>query len=268
MSRVAVAGISGRMGTLVAEALDAAPDLELVVGIDPVGAPTSLAARGSRRDAVPVVASFAEALPFGVEVLVDFTVAPAARETVAAALRASVSVVLGTSGLSSGDLSEFEALATASEVGCFYAPNFALGAVLLVRFAAQAARYFPGVEVVELHHDRKVDAPSGTARHTVERLAAARAEAGLEAPSDATTTVAWEGARGATGPGGIHVHSVRLPSLLAHEEVLLSGPGELLTLRHDSFGRSSFMGGVLLAVREVQRCSGLVVGLDQLLDQQ
>jgi 4-hydroxy-tetrahydrodipicolinate reductase len=149
-------------------------------------------------------------------------------------------------------------------VGCVLAPNFALGAALLLRFAAQAAAFYESVEVVELHHPDKADAPSGTARATAAAIAEARARAGLGPVPDATTTQ-LDGARGAV-VDGVHVHAVRLRGLLAHEEVLLGGPGETLTLRHDSLDRASFMPGVLLAVRAVATRPGLTEGLTPLLD--
>jgi 4-hydroxy-tetrahydrodipicolinate reductase len=145
-------------------------------------------------------------------------------------------------------------------------PNFALGALLLERFAAQAAKYFESVEVIELHHPEKRDAPSGTATNTLQILAEARAEAGLANPPDATEVESLAGSRGGVGPGGIHVHSVRLRGLVAHEEILFGSPGEQLSLRHDSFDRSSFVAGALLAVRNVGKRTGLQVGLGDFLD--
>jgi 4-hydroxy-tetrahydrodipicolinate reductase len=244
MTTVAVIGARGRMGKTVCEAVEAAPDLELGPQID-LG------------DDVAAVAGADAAVVFSVpDVVVDHVVT---------CVRAGVHTVVGTSGWTADKLAAVSAaLDDASGVGVLVAPNFALGAVLLMRFAAAAAPHFESVEVIELHHPDKVDAPSGTARHTAEAIAAARRDAGCAAVPDATTT-GLDGARGAD-VDGIRVHAVRLRGLVAHEEVLLGGPGEQLTLRHDSFDRASFMPGVLLGVRKVATRPGLTVGLEHYLD--
>jgi 4-hydroxy-tetrahydrodipicolinate reductase len=241
---VAVIGAAGRMGQTTCAAIEAADDLRLGPRID-VGDPI---------DAV------AEA-----DVAVVFSVPDVVLAHTLACVRAGVHAVVGTSGWTADMLTELRtALADRPEVGVLVAPNFALGAVLLMQFSRTAARYYESVEIIELHHPDKVDAPSGTARRTAELVAAARADAGLPAVPDATTT-ALEGARGAQ-VDGVRVHSVRLRGLVAHQEVLLGGPGEQLTLRHDSFDRISFMPGVLLGVRTVATRPGLTVGLEHYLD--
>jgi 4-hydroxy-tetrahydrodipicolinate reductase len=243
---VAVAGAAGRMGSLVCAAVEATDDLSLVARIDRDG-------------------SVGQAVEVGASVLVDFTQPDVSPHVVAAAVSAGVHVVVGTSGYDQQRLADVRRLVDANPgVGVVVAPNFALGAVLLMRFAEQAAPYFESVEVVELHHPDKVDAPSGTAVATAEAVAKARRLAGVAAAPDATTT-ARAGARGAD-VAGIPVHAVRLRGLTAHEEVLFGGVGETLTLRHDSFDRSCFMPGVLLAVRQVKDRPGLTVGLGALLD--
>jgi 4-hydroxy-tetrahydrodipicolinate reductase len=242
--RVAVIGARGRMGRGVCAAVDAAPDLEL----------------GPQLDVGDDVADVADA-----DVAVVFSVPDVAVEHVLACVRHGVHAVVGTTGWTGQRLDEVRAaLADAPGVGVLVAPNFALGAVLLMRFAALAAPHYESVEIVELHHPDKVDAPSGTARHTAELVAAARREAGSPAMPDATST-GLDGARGAD-VDGVRVHSVRLRGLVAHEEVLLGGPGEQLTLRHDSYDRASFMPGVLLGVRRIAGRPGLTVGLEHLLD--
>lgn len=242
--RVAVIGAKGRMGQQVVAAVEAADGLELGPLID-------------AGDDVGVVAD--------ADVAVVFSVPDVVLDHVLACVRAGVHAVVGTTGWDGGRLDAVrDELAGYPELGVLVAPNFALGAVLLMRFAASAAPYFESVEVVELHHPDKVDAPSGTARHTAEKIAAARAEAGRGPVPDATTT-ALDGARGAD-VDGIRVHAVRLRGLVAHEEVLLGGPGEQLTLRHDSFDRASFMPGVILGVRRVTSRPGLTVGLENYLD--
>lgn len=246
MTRVAVIGAAGRMGSTACGAVEAAPDLELVARVD------------DGDDLEQIVDA-------GAQVAVDLSVPAAAPGNVAFCIDHAVHAVVGTTGWTDESLDEVRRhLETAPGVGVLIAPNFALGAVLAMRFAAVAAKHFESVEVVELHHPDKVDAPSGTARHTAELVAAARREAGLGDPPDATAT-ALDGARGAT-VDGVHVHSVRLRGLVAHEEILFGGPGEQLTIRHDSFDRSSFMPGVLLGVRTVGSRPGLTVGLAEYLD--
>ena len=242
---VAVLGAGGRMGTSVCDAVRGAADLRLVAELH----------RGDR----PTAHTLADA-----EVAVDFTVPGATETNVHALIDAGVHAVVGATGWTEESLGRVrDHLARAPGVGVLVAPNFALGAVLAMSFAAQAARWFESAEVVELHHPDKVDAPSGTARHTAAAMAAARAAAGLPAMPDATSS-GLAGARGAD-VDGVRVHSVRLRGLVAHEEILLGNPGEQLTIRHDSFDRSSFMPGVLLAVRRVAGRPGLTVGLEELL---
>jgi len=244
--RVAVLGAAGRMGAAVCGAVEAAPDLDLVVGLD------------VDDDLAAVAAS-------GATVAIDFTVPSASEANVHALVDSGVHAVVGTSGWDEAAFGRVrDRLAGAPGVGVLIAPNFALGAVLAMVFAAQAARWFESAEVVELHHPNKVDAPSGTARHTAAEIAKARQAAGLGPVPDATTTQ-LDGARGAV-VDGIHVHAVRLRGLVAHQEVLLGNPGELLTIRHDSFDRSSFIPGVLHAVRTISSRPGLTVGLEHYLD--
>ncbi len=240
---VAVIGAKGRMGQQVCRAVEAADGLELGPLLDV----------GDDLDAVA-----------GADVAVVFSVPDVAVEHTLACVRNGVHAVVGTTGWTAERLDTVRAaLADKPGVGVLVAPNFALGAVLLMRFASIAAQHFESVEVVELHHPDKVDAPSGTARHTAEMIAAARREAGLGPVPDATTT-SLDGARGAD-VDGVRVHAVRLRGLVAHEEVLLGGPGEQLTIRHDSFDRASFMPGVVLGVRTVASRPGLTVGLENYL---
>jgi 4-hydroxy-tetrahydrodipicolinate reductase len=244
---VAVVGASGRMGTETCRAIEAAADLELVARID-------------KGDLLGVAADA------GAKVVVDFTVPDAVMETIEQALGLGMHVVVGTSGFDEQRIAQVQKLVDAASgtVGVVIAPNFALGAVLLMRFAREAATHFTSVEVVETHHPDKVDAPSGTAVHTAQAIAAARRDAGVAEAPDATEH-SLDGARG-TSVDGIPVHSVRLRGAVAHEEVVLGNAGEILTLRHDSLDRAGFMPGVLLAVREVSRRPGLTVGLEPLLN--
>ncbi len=260
MIRVGVIGAAGKMGRSVLAAVEAAEDLELTCVVDPLVDRLDLDA------SILAVTSPAD-LPEGVaDVLVDFTNPEAAKAHLPATLRKGFHLVVGTTGLGQGELDELAAISSTTGANVLMAANFAIGAILLMRFAAQAAPYFEGVEVIELHHDQKLDAPSGTAIKTAEAIAAARERAGRGAPHDPTTTEVVPGARGASGAGGVHVHSVRLPGLVAHEEVIFGDPGQGLTLRHDSYDRVSFMAGVLLAVRRIQTRPGVTIGLDPLLD--
>jgi 4-hydroxy-tetrahydrodipicolinate reductase len=238
--RVGVLGAAGRMGSEVCRAVDAAPDLELVARLD----------AGDDRE--PLRAA---------DVVVDFTTPGAVMDNLHWCIDAGRHVVVGTTGFDATRLDTVRSWLTEHpDVGVVVAPNFGIGAVLLMRFAAEAARYFDSAEIVELHHPNKVDAPSGTARRTAELIAAARDGR----PSPDATTEALDGARGAD-VDGVRVHAVRLTGLVAHQEVLLGGPGETLTIRHDSLSRESFMPGVLLAIRAVATRPGLTEGIDGLL---
>jgi 4-hydroxy-tetrahydrodipicolinate reductase len=243
---VGVLGAKGRMGATVGEAVRAASDLDLVAELD-IG------------DSLSALSSSAAL------VAIDFTTPSAVMGNIEFCVSHGIHVVVGTSGFDAGRIAQVQAwLADAPTVGVLIAPNFGLGAVLMMAFAEKAARYFESAEIIELHHPRKVDAPSGTSRHTAERIAAARRDAGLPSMPDATSS-GIEGARGAD-VDGVRVHAVRLSGLVAHQEVLFGGHGETLTLRHDALDRASFMPGVLLAVRAIASRPGLTVGLESLLD--
>lgn len=242
-TKVAVIGAKGRMGATACEAVEGADDLELVGRFDEGDDLGDLG---------------------GAEVVVDFTVLAASESNVRHCVERGVHVVVGTSGWTDERAARLRTEVEAKGgVGVLIAPNFAIGAVLMMQFAKQAARFYESVEVVELHHPRKVDAPSGTATRTAELIAAAREEAGLGAVPDATTDDP-DGARGASVEG-IAVHAVRLRGLVAHQEVLLGNEGEMLTIRHDSFDRVSFMPGVLAGVRGVAEHPGVTVGLEHVL---
>jgi 4-hydroxy-tetrahydrodipicolinate reductase len=242
---VGVLGARGRMGQQVCAAVQAATDLELVASID-LGDPLSAASEA------------------GARVLVDFTHPDSVMDNLRFAVEHGICAVVGTTGFTDEKLATVARwLADRPGVGVLVAPNFGIGAVLAMKFAQLAAPYFESVEVVELHHPRKVDAPSGTATSTARLIAAARARAGMSPAPDATTAEV-PGARGAD-IDGVRVHSVRASGLVAHQEVLFGTEGETLTIRHDSLDRSSFMPGVLLAIREVGNRPGLTVGLDALL---
>jgi 4-hydroxy-tetrahydrodipicolinate reductase len=233
------------MGAEVCRAVESAPDLTLAAALD---------VDDSRHDLVDARA----------EVVVDFTHPDAVLDNIRFCVDHGIRCVVGTSGFAESKLAVVrEWLAPKPDAAVLIAPNFALGAVLSMRFAQLAARYYPSVEIIELHHAGKADAPSGTAVHTAALIAASRKEAGLGSPPDATTSE-LPGARGAQ-VSDVRVHSVRLAGLVAHQELLFGGEGETLTIRHDSLDRKSFMPGVLLGVREILGRNGLTVGLEQLL---
>ncbi|KOG30375.1 4-hydroxy-tetrahydrodipicolinate reductase [Streptomyces wedmorensis] len=244
--RVAVLGAKGRIGSEAVKAVEAAEDMELVAALG----------RGDDLE------TLTEA---GAQVVVELTTPASVMENLDFCVRHGIHAVVGTTGWTEERLAQLDGwLAASPETGVLIAPNFSIGAVLTMKFAQIAAPYFESVEVVELHHPHKVDAPSGTATRTAQLIAEARSKAGCAPQPDATTT-ALDGARGAD-VGGVRVHSVRLAGLLAHQEVLLGGEGETLTVRHDSLHHSSFMPGVLLGARRVTTAPGLTFGLEHFLD--
>lgn len=260
--KVGVLGAGGRMGGQVCRAVAAAGDLELVAAVDPGASGRSLAEVAG----LPAPAGEVEVAPglqalsaAGATVAVDFTRPEAAAGNVRWCLEHGIHAVVGTTGWADQALEEVAELAGQGPANAVVAPNFALGAVLMMRFAQLAAPHLPHVEIIELHHDGKADAPSGTALRTADLVAGARGQA----PEPTLGEVA-AGARGADR-SGVRVHAVRLPGLVAHQEVVFGGQGQTLTIRHDTVHRSAFMPGVLLAVREVSDRPGLTVGLEALL---
>ncbi|RPK90435.1 4-hydroxy-tetrahydrodipicolinate reductase [Streptomyces sp. ADI98-10] len=244
--RVAVLGAKGRIGSEAVRAIEAADDLELVASL-------------GRGDKLETLADT------GAQAVVELTTPASVMGNLDFCVRHGIHAVVGTTGWTDERLAQLTTwLDNSPGTGVLIAPNFSIGAVLTMKFAEQAARYFESVEVVELHHPNKVDAPSGTATRTAELIAAARAQAGSAPQPDATTT-ALDGARGAD-VDGVPVHAIRLRGLLAHQEVLLGGEGETLTIRHDSLHHSSFMPGILLGVRRVVTTPGLTFGLENFLD--
>jgi 4-hydroxy-tetrahydrodipicolinate reductase len=245
MIKVGVLGARGRMGSEVVKAVTEAVDLELVAALD----------LGDSLDAL--VAN-------GAQVVVDFTTPDSVMANLEFLLSHNIHAVVGTTGFDDARIAKIKSLLSTSKSGVLIAPNFAIGAVLMMEFATKAAKYFESAEIIELHHPNKVDAPSGTAARTAELMSKSRKEAGLAPMPDATST-SLDGARGAT-VGDIPVHSVRLRGLVAHQEVLLGGIGETLSIRHDSIDRVGFMPGVLLGVRQVVAHPGLTFGLENFME--
>jgi len=259
MIRVGVFGAGGRMGATVCDAVLGAGDMELVATVDPhrAGGPVS----GSD---LTIAAEPSALLDAGADVVVDFTVLAAARENLRWCAAHDVHAVVGTTGFSTDDLDEFAELFAHARANALIAPNFAIGAVLMMRFAELAAPWFDTAEIIELHHDGKIDAPSGTAMTTARRMTAASSDWG----ADPTTTLVADGARGGLVGDAIRVHSVRMRGVIASQEVIVGTTGQTLSIRHDTFDRSSFMPGVLLGVRRIASLpDGLTLGLDALVDQ-
>lgn len=244
--KVGVLGARGKVGAEICRAVEAADDMVLVAAVDIGDDPRSLVGAGA-------------------EVAVDFTHPDVVMDDLRLCIEHGIHAVVGTTGFDDDLLQQLrDLLGDTPRTGVLVAPNFSIGALLMMRFAAAAAPHYDSVEIVELHHPEKVDAPSGTARRTAELVAAARREAGVAAAPDATST-ALDGARGAV-VDGVRVHALRIRGLVAHQEVVLGGPGETLTIRHDSLDRSSFAPGVLAAVRAIGGRPGLTVGLEHLID--
>ena len=245
MIKVAVLGARGRMGSEVVKAITDAPDCELVAALD----------QGDSLDALVTA---------GAQVVVDFTTPDVVMGNLEFLVKNNIHAVVGTTGFSDDRIAQLNTwLAASPKAGILIAPNFAIGAVLMMEFAEKAAKYFESAEIIELHHPNKVDAPSGTAARTAALISDARKEANLSAMPDATTT-SLDGARGAL-VGDVPVHSVRLRGLIAHQEVLFGGLGETLTIRHDSLDRAGFMPGVLLGVRQISSHPGLTIGLEKFM---
>ena len=245
MINVGVLGARGRMGAEVVNAVNASPDCELVAALD----------LGDSLD---------QLVSSGAHVVVDFTTPDAVMANLEFLISHGIHAVVGTTGFDDKRMATLRSLSSAHpQVGILIAPNFAIGAVLMMEFAAKAAQYFESSEIIELHHPNKVDAPSGTAARTADLISKARKEAGLAAMPDATTS-SLDGARGAL-VGDVPVHSVRLRGLIAHQEVLFGGPGETLTIRHDSLDRAGFMPGVLLGIKNVISRPGVTFGLEHFM---
>jgi len=245
MIKVGVLGARGRMGSEVVKAVNEAKDLELVAALD----------LGDSLDAL---------ISNGAQVVVDFTTPDSVMANLEFLINNNINAVIGTTGFDDARIAKIKTLLATSKSGVLIAPNFAIGAVLMMEFATKAAKYFESAEIIELHHPNKVDAPSGTAARTAELMSKSRKEAGLAPMPDATST-SLDGARGAT-VGDIPVHSVRLRGLVAHQEVLLGGIGETLSIRHDSIDRVGFMPGVLLGVRQIVTHPGLTFGLENFME--
>ncbi|AQS59324.1 4-hydroxy-tetrahydrodipicolinate reductase [Desulforamulus ferrireducens] len=263
MIKVVVAGALGRMGQESCKAVLKAEGMELVGAVDTREIGSALGAHLGIADLEIKVSDNLEKTlqDLKPDVLIDFTRPGVVQGNIELAIKNGVRPVVGTTGMSSEEIEKFRELAAANQVGALIAPNFTIGALLMIKFAAEAAKYFPHVEIIELHHDQKMDAPSGTAIKTAEAIAAVRGNMAQGMPSEFEKI---EGSRGGNYEG-MRIHSVRLPGFVAHQEVILGGVGQTLTIRHDSISRESYMPGLLLAVRKVMSLNHLVYGLENLL---
>ncbi|WP_314087385.1 4-hydroxy-tetrahydrodipicolinate reductase [Pseudolactococcus chungangensis] len=254
MIKVIISGFKGRMGSTAVEMVNNDPKLELAALLDPFATKKEVAG-------VPVFNDKADVLRVAADVWVDFTIPDVAYDNTKFALENKICPVVGTTGFTEAQIAELIALSKSQKVGGLIAPNFAIGAILVMEFARKAAQYFPDVEIIELHHDKKKDAPSGTAIKTAELIKETRTYKKQGAVDEVESI---PGARGAEFDG-MRIHSVRLPGLVAHQEVIFGANGEGLTLRHDSYDRVSFMGGVNLGIKKVVNIDTLVYGLEHLL---
>ncbi|WP_346354275.1 4-hydroxy-tetrahydrodipicolinate reductase [Azotosporobacter soli] len=263
MIKVVVCGALGKMGREVVKAVQQADGLVLAGAVDLNGKGQDIGeCAGLGSIGITVDRELETTLKRNAaDVVVDFTVPQSVMNNIRTATAHKVYPVVGTTGLSENDLKEIDDLCRAQGIAALIAPNFAIGAILLMQLAEQAVRFFPQVEIIELHHDQKLDAPSGTALHTAEKLAAIRGKLAQGHPDEEEKI---SGARGADYEG-IRLHSVRLPGYVAHEEVIFGGLGQTLTIRHDSISRESFMPGVVLACKSIMQFTGLVHGLDKIM---
>ncbi|MFZ5633923.1 MAG: 4-hydroxy-tetrahydrodipicolinate reductase [Bacillota bacterium] len=264
MIKVVVSGAAGRMGREISRAIWHAEDTELVGAVDPYAEGTDMGILMETGEVgIAVRSGLKRTLDdLRPDVMVDFSTPESVYKNICAALERRVRPVVGTTGMSSSQLDDLREMASRFKVGCIVAPNFAIGAVLMMKFASEACKYFPHVEIIELHHDRKIDAPSGTAVKTAELINQSRGSFRQCHTAEIEKLV---GARGAKFEDGIRIHSVRLPGMMAHQEIIFGGLGQTLTIRHDSISRESFVPGVLLAVRKVMELSDMVYGLENIV---
>ncbi len=262
--KVAVSGACGKMGQAVIKAVRAEGDMELVAAVDPANTGKDIGEVVENKSCGVIIGdSLEKALRQNqIDAVVDFTNPDLVYKHTKLILENSSRPVIGTTGLKENELEELKQLSQQKGLGCLIAPNFALGAVLMMMFAQKAAKYFSNAEIIELHHNKKKDAPSGTAIKTAELMTLEREKFGQD---NCAETETLKGSRGGVSESGIHIHSVRLPGFIAHQEVICGAPGQALTIRHDSFDRISFMPGVILSIRHVMANNDFVYGLDNIL---
>lgn len=265
--RVLVCGAAGKMGQAVVRAVDSEAGFKLVAAVDRVDNPFSGKDVGTlcgiSETGVKLTNNLKETISkSNPDVMVDFTMPEIVIVNAQIALKAGVRVVVGTTGMNKDDINELSKLSKQNSAGTIVAPNFAIGAVLMMKFAKEASKYFAYGEIIEYHHDKKLDAPSGTSIKSAEMMSQSRKEFGRDT---VVGKEAIKGARGAISNGNIHIHSVRLPGLIAHQDIIMAGPGQTLTIRHDTYDRTAFMPGVLMAINKVMELDHLVYGLENIV---
>ncbi|NNN14861.1 MAG: 4-hydroxy-tetrahydrodipicolinate reductase [Acidimicrobiaceae bacterium] len=264
--KVAVLGAGGKMGSTVAQTVIAQPDLKLVAVVDPRLSGIEFEhATGVSGSGLSISGDISEIVRSGADVVVDFTTAASAFENLKYCASHGISAVVGTTGLDQTKMDELDRAFIDADRGCIVAANFAIGAILMMRFAEIAAGFFETAEVLEMHHETKIDAPSGTAIATARRIASAKLVGGSSFLPDSTENSLFEGARGAD-VDGVRVHSMRIRGAIAHQEVVFGTMGQSLSIRHDSYDRSSFMPGLIIAIRGIQSVRGVMAGIDRLID--
>lgn len=265
--KVLVCGAAGKMGQSVVRAVDSEAGFKLVGAVDRTGNPNigkdiGLIC-GINETGIKLSSDLKETISKSKpDVMVDFTMPEIVIVNAQMALKAGVRVVIGTTGMSKDDIAELSKISKQNASGTIVAPNFAIGAVLMMRFASEASKYFSSAEIIEYHHDKKLDAPSGTAIKSAELMSNNRKIFGRETIPGKETI---KGARGSVGDANIHIHSVRLPGLVAHQDIILAGTGQTLTIRHDAYDRTAFMPGVLMAIKKVMELDHLVYGLEKII---
>ncbi|MBI3590896.1 MAG: 4-hydroxy-tetrahydrodipicolinate reductase [Candidatus Melainabacteria bacterium] len=265
--KVLVCGAAGKMGQAVVRAVDSEAGFKLAGAVDRVGNPNigkdiGLLC-GINEIGVKLSGDLKETISKSqADVMVDFTMPEIVIVNAQMALKAGICTVIGTTGMTKSDIAELSKLSKQNSTGAIVAPNFAIGAVLMMKFAKEASKYFASAEIIEYHHDKKLDAPSGTAIKSAELMVENRKLFGRDTVSGKETI---KGARGAIGDGNIHIHSVRLPGLIAHQEIILGGTGQTINIRHDAYDRTAFMPGVLMAVKKVMELDCLVYGLENII---
>ena len=265
--KVLISGAAGKMGQTVVRAVCAEAGLKLVGAVDRSGNPNTGMDIGTvcriNETKIKLTSDLKETISkTSPDVMVDFTMPEIVIVNAQVALKAGVRVVIGTTGMTKEDINELGKISKLNATGAIIAPNFAIGAVLMMNFAKEAGKYFSHAEIIEYHHDKKIDSPSGTSIKSAELMAKSRKEFGRDILKGKETI---KGARGAVGEGNIHIHSVRLPGLIAHEDIILAGTGQTLTIRHDTYDRTAFMPGVLMAIKKVMTLDHLVYGLENII---
>ena len=268
--KVLVCGAAGKMGQCVVRAIDSEAGFKLVGAVDRSGNPNVGKDIGTlcgiNEIGVKLSSDLKETISkTNPDVMVDFTMPEIVIVNAQTALKSGVRAVIGTTGMTKDDINELSKISKQNQTGAIVAPNFALGAILMMRFAKEASKYFAHAEIIEYHHDRKLDAPSGTSIKSAELMAQSRKEFGRDSRDAVNRVSTVKGARGAIVDGNIHIHSVRLPGLIANQEIIMGMLGQTLTIRHDTFDRTAFMPGVLMAVKKVMELESLVYGLENII---